>query len=274
MCLFLIICLTACGSNSVKLLSWNKDGESQKRAEMSLDTEFVYDVTDILAKKSKTITFAGKEFDTKYASTTKSPYFESDFDIYVQEEENGNKYTFALNRYTDEIVKYELYCGEQNYSVPENTEALTRDECYSIALDELEKISGGMVYELQKEQYRNVYEGMYQFVFVRKVCGIETVDRICVDINAYGELFYLQRTEQHGMSGVTEEVFDIAEPNVAVDKKMRKLYGIEHTETDIIYTNDERMLMKLKNGTVGIEYIISVETYNGDKEHIRLFMKL
>ena len=260
--------IVACSSDKVKLISWQSDDINSISTESEISLEFDFDAKNEDAANEKNIDFLGKNFKAQYETSVTSPYADCDYDRYVCKINDIDKYTFGFNSNTGELVKYSY--TPLIYVVDSGMEEQSRNNCYQMAVSELNKIDKGYDYILYDEKERNAYEGVYVFKFVRMISGIRTADEIHITIGKYGEIFALQWVAQNSLLGIKEVDYNENEVNLAIDEKIKELYD----KNEVQYGVDEQIIVKLKDGTVGLECTLTVDTESEYDDRIKLFVEL
>lgn len=265
----IVIAFTAigCKDQKVKLISWQSNEGTNIKTDAEIDLDVNFNDFDINAPKAKTLTFLGKTFDVKYKKTAELPYFNSDYDVYVYEN-TEEEYMFGINREQNEIVDYSYWT--KNYVKPLNSSKLTREQCEQIALEKLQEICKGNHYVLSEVKEREIYGGMYVFNFVRLIDNLETLDKVYISINVYGEMVSMQWLMQNSLLGVTDVNYNADEVNSAIDAKVKELYD----KNEVQYKVDEQIVVRLEDGTVGLECTLTVDTESDYDDRIKLFVEL
>ena len=257
----------ACENQKVKLISWQNNEGANIKTDAEIDLDINFNDFDIKVPKEKILIFAGKTFNVEYKNTATLPYFDSDYDVYIYENIE-EEYIFGINREQNEIVEYSYW--PKNYIEPLNSHKLTREQCEQIAHEKLHEICETNHYVLSDVKEREIYGGTYVFNFVRMISNLKTLDNIYISINFYGEMFSIQRLMQNSLLGVTEVEYNADEVNSAINLKVKELYD----KNEVQYEVDEQIIVKLKDGTVGLECTLTVDTESEYDDRIKLFVEL
>ena len=257
----------ACENQKVKLISWQNNEGANIKTDAEIDLDINFNDFDIKVPKEKILIFAGKTFNVEYKNTATLPYFDSDYDVYIYENIE-EEYIFGINREQNEIVEYSYW--PKNYIEPLNSHKLTREQCEQIAHEKLHEICETNHYVLSDVKEREIYGGTYVFNFVRMISNLKTLDNIYISINFYGEMFSIQRLMQNSLLGVTEVEYNADEVNSAINLKVKELYD----KNEVQYGVDEQIIVKLKDGTVGLECTLTVDTESEYDDRIKLFVEL
>lgn len=263
----IIFTTVGCENQKVKMISWQSNEGANIKTDAEIDLDMNFNDFDIMAPKEKTLTFSGKTFNVEYKNTATLPYFDSDYDVYVYENTEA-EHMFGINKEQNEIVEYSYW--PKNYVEPLDSPKLTREQCEQIALEKLQEICKGNRYVLSEVKEREIYGGTYVFNFVRLIDDLKTLDNIYISVNSYGEMFSIQWLMQNSLLGVTDINYNADEVNSAINLKVKELYD----ENEVQYEIDEQIVVRLKDGTVGLECTLTVDTENEYDDRIKLFVEL
>lgn len=265
---FIILsCFTACGDDKVKLISWQSDDTISVSDKSELELEFDLNYQNPSAQKNKVINYLGVDFEATYNNSVKAPYYNSNYDQYIYKT-TDTEYLFCINSSTNEVVQYSFF--PYNYTTPAGKNQLTKEQCYQIAIDKLNSIDNNGMYTLVDEKTRDIYGGLYVFTFVRNISNLKSADEVYISINSYGEMFSIQWLMQNSLLGVTDINYNADEVNSAINLKVKELYD----KNEVQYEIDEQIVVRLKDGTVGLECTLTVDTESEYDDRIKLFVEL
>lgn len=223
----------------------------------------------------------GKTYTGQYQKTLRYPYFKCDTDIYLSDNGEDPEVEFRINRDTDKLVGY-TFAYRKGYAVQSGNKSY--DECYQIALNELEKhLNGAVFVPYDQDEYReasNVPEfgDVYQFFFREKAEDAETNITVWMDVNTDGLIcFYsaplapsLDSSEDH--RAVIKAYNDPASLNL-IDKKIRSICSGDHDPDKLSWTVEEQYVSKLKSGEECVQYQVVVTEEGSDVPNcIRLLL--
>ena len=254
--------LGASGKYTV-LYAIGSDGSSLD-SEQAIETDFDGLSTDFTdptkVGTTKTIEIAGKTWTGTYLRSADSDYYMDDSDEYFGNDGEAT-INFSINRETGVCRRF-FIGGEKVIG-----EELTRDECYTKALEHLKTYVDDIEkYEFVGEEKRVSGFG-YSFDWNRVINGFKTADCVSVAVREDGVVYAHVFQSIGSMKDVDASGIDTQKMNAAVADKVKAIYA---KYPDIQHNNKDIILTKLANGEYIFEYRISVE--NKDK-NFRDFIK-
>lgn len=268
---FLLVILTcACSTKKGRVLVAGEEYELKTETLQDGDTHRTYEVV-----------INGKTYTGQYQRTLRYPYYNCDTDIYTYNDDNGPDVEFRINRATGKLVDYSFLYKEED---PLQSGNKSYDECYQIALNELEKRLNGTEFVLIDSEENRTCEtdpgigDYYYFSFEKKLGDAHTNVIVWMNVYTNGVIWFyssnltpsLDSSEDH--RAVIKAYNDPASLNL-IDKKIRSICSGDHDPDKLSWTVEEQYVSKLKSGEECVQYQVVVTEEGSDVPNcIRLLL--
>lgn len=196
----------------------------------------------IFAPAFKTVEFSGKKIKGTYSETLYTSNYNGVYDVYNGTDENGNEFSFYVNKKTGELKRYSLYLSE------ENRESLADMEKEKMGEREYAEEFLESGYTLADEESRT--NGI-AYNYRKTVNGDYITDIVSITVDKSGELTEIDFNETF-KDGKIPEIDEKKQAKI-IDEKLKEILK-EGVTSEIV----EKRVRRFENGSYGVQYEIEL----------------
>ena len=221
-----------------------------------------------MSLNQNTIKFNNKDINATYDETEEGYLYGYNRDFYKSK--NGKETTVLGVSNIDGKVDYYSWVSS-NYVDSIDEDKLTRDKCFEIAKEYLNKFIDSSEYELVGEKTWEIpeFEELYSFEFRRVIDDIKTSDYASIRVTCFGDVVghsFISLGEMKDATIPSESDLKLIEENV--DKKIQDIYSNVTEKYSVSYEIPDPLFIRMAAGRYAFEYFVEVDlTPKDDTEH-------
>jgi len=252
-----IMCLSACAGKrkSIMIVDFTS---CRVLSSIKIDAHIVDDIETREAPESFTTTLENETITGTYTHSYKSPFYNTDTDIYRVAGTDGKEIEFSINRKNKKLVGFYIFYREEYETTNENK---SYEECFQIAKNKLQEFDDGDYVQIYKEnRMKPVYNpsagNVYSFYFNKLIGGKATDIVVWIEVNTDGKVMFADASRIYELKDTDARTINsyVQEENALIDEIKERLLSetSDKNREDLSFTLLEKKFCKLKDGKIGL----------------------